>query len=154
MATFKEALTTSLANFSKSIAKTYSKTADIVDNLLSTDSTLPLSAKQGSVLQTQIDTLNSNMGDMRFVERITFSEGTTKTVTLTRSSVYLLITGQPLREKASGMYLISYYDNNYHVITPILSSEYITLSLADGILTIECSGTNAMAFSALYKVIY
>lgn len=60
MATFKEALTTSLANFSKSIAKTYSKTADIVDNLLSTDSTLPLSAKQGSVLQTQIDTLNSN----------------------------------------------------------------------------------------------
>ena len=61
MATFKEALTTSLTNFSKSIAKTYPKTANIVDNLLSTDSTLPLSAKQGNVLQTQIDTLNSNM---------------------------------------------------------------------------------------------
>lgn len=61
MATFKEALTTSLTNFAKSIAKTYSKTADIVDNLLSTDSTLPLSAKQGNVLQTQIDTLNSNL---------------------------------------------------------------------------------------------
>lgn len=60
MATFKEALTTSLANFSKSIAKTYLKTADIVDNLLSTDSTLPLSAKQGNVLQTEIDALNSN----------------------------------------------------------------------------------------------
>ena len=60
MATFKEALTTSLTNFAKSIAKTYSKTADIVDNLLSTDSTLPLSAKQGNVLQTQIDALNSN----------------------------------------------------------------------------------------------
>lgn len=61
MATFKEALTTSLTNFAKSIAKTYPKTANIVDNLLSTDSTLPLSAKQGNVLQTQIDTLNSNM---------------------------------------------------------------------------------------------
>lgn len=61
MATFKEALTTSLTNFAKSIAKTYPKTADIVDNLLSTDSTLPLSAKQGNVLQTQIDTLNSNL---------------------------------------------------------------------------------------------
>lgn len=60
MATFKEALTTSLTNFAKSIAKTYPKTANIVDNLLSTDSTLPLSAKQGNVLQTQIDTLNSN----------------------------------------------------------------------------------------------
>ena len=60
MATFKEALTTSLTNFSKSIAKTYIKTANIVDNLLSTDSTLPLSAKQGNVLQTQISTLNSN----------------------------------------------------------------------------------------------
>ena len=60
MATFKEALTTSLTNFSKSIAKTYPKTVNIVDNLLSTDSTLPLSAKQGNVLQTQIDTLNSN----------------------------------------------------------------------------------------------
>ena len=61
MATFKEALTTSLTNFAKSIAKTYPKTANIVDNLLSTDSTLPLSAKQGNVLQTQIDELNSNM---------------------------------------------------------------------------------------------
>ena len=61
MATFKEALTTSLTNFAKSIAKTYPKTANIVDNLLSTDSTLPLSAKQGNVLQTQIDTLNSNL---------------------------------------------------------------------------------------------
>lgn len=61
MATFKEALTTSLTNFAKSIAKTYPKTANIVDNLLSTDSTLPLSAKQGNVLQTQIDTLNSNI---------------------------------------------------------------------------------------------
>ena len=60
MATFKEALTTSLTNFAKSIAKTYPKTANIVDNLLSTDSTLPLSANQGNVLQTQIDTLNSN----------------------------------------------------------------------------------------------
>ena len=60
MATFKEALTTSLTNFAKSIAKTYPKTANIVDNLLSTDSTLPLSAKQGNVLQTEIDTLNSN----------------------------------------------------------------------------------------------
>lgn len=60
MATFKEALTTSLTNFAKSIAKTYPKTANIVDNLLSTDSTLPLSAKQGNVLQKQIDTLNSN----------------------------------------------------------------------------------------------
>ena len=61
MATFKEALTTSLTNFAKSIAKTYPKTANIVDNLLSTDSTLPLSAKQGNVLQTEIDTLNSNL---------------------------------------------------------------------------------------------
>lgn len=61
MATFKEALTTSLTNFAKSIAKTYPKTANIVDNLLSTDSTLPLSAKQGNVLQKQIDTLNSNI---------------------------------------------------------------------------------------------
>ena len=61
MATFKEALTTSLTNFAKSIAKTYPKTANIVDNLLSTDSTLPLSAKQGNVLQTQIDELNSNL---------------------------------------------------------------------------------------------
>ena len=63
MATFKEALTTSLTNFAKSIAKTYLKTANIVDNLLSTDSTLPLSAKQGNVLQAQIDTLNSNMNN-------------------------------------------------------------------------------------------
>ena len=91
---------------------------------------------------------------MQHVKRISFSAGNSVTVSLKTSSVYLLITGQPLREKASGMYLISYYDNNYHVITPILSSEYITLSLADGILTIECSGTNAMAFGALYKVIY
>lgn len=65
MATFKEALTTSLANFAKSIAKTYPKTANIVDNLLSTDSTLPLSAKQGNVLQTQIDTLNSNKSEIK-----------------------------------------------------------------------------------------
>lgn len=64
MATFKEALTTSLTNFAKSIAKTYPKTANIVDNLLSTDSTLPLSAKQGNVLQKQIDTLNSNLNGL------------------------------------------------------------------------------------------
>ena len=65
MATFKEALTTSLTNFAKSIAKTYPKTANIVDNLLSTDSTLPLSAKQGNVLQKQIDTLNSNSSGIK-----------------------------------------------------------------------------------------
>ena len=68
MATFKEALTTSLTNFSKSIAKTYPKTANIVDNLLSTDSTLPLSAKQGNVLQTEIDTLNSNFHTKTIVD--------------------------------------------------------------------------------------
>ena len=67
MATFKEALTTSLTNFAKSIAKTYPKTANIVDNLLSTDSTLPLSAKQGNVLQTQISTLNSNINNRHFI---------------------------------------------------------------------------------------
>lgn len=65
MATFKEALTTSLTNFAKSIAKTYPKTANIVDNLLSTDSTLPLSAKQGNVLKGKIDTLNSNSSGIK-----------------------------------------------------------------------------------------
>ena len=154
MATFKEALTTSLTNFSKSIAKTYIKTANIVDNLLSTDSTLPLSAKQGNVLQTQISTLNSNLGDMQHVKRINFSAGNSSKCSLKTNSVYLLITGHPLRSAASGMYLISYNSNDYYVITPILSSEYIALSIADGILTVDCSGTNAMAFVALYKVIY
>lgn len=101
--------------------------------------------------KNHVSTLNSNLGDMQHVKRISFSAGNSVTVSLNASSVYLLITGHPLREKASGMYLISYYDNNYHGITPILSSECITISLADRILTIECAD---MAFGALYKVIY
>lgn len=88
------------------------------------------------------------------MKRISFSAGNSSTCSLKANSVYLLITGHPLRSKASGMYLISYNSNDYYVITPILSSEYIALSLADGILTVDCSGTNAMAFGALYKVIY
>ena len=80
MATFKEALTTSLTNFAKSIAKTYPKTANIVDNLLSTDSTLPLSAKQGNVLQTEIDTLNSNYINASCEVGVTTEETFAKTV--------------------------------------------------------------------------
>ena len=90
MATFKEALTTSLTNFAKSIAKTYPKTANIVDNLLSTDSTLPLSAKQGNVLQTQIDTLNSNkIGYSIYKTSITPNSSVNLTLTINR--VYMLI---------------------------------------------------------------
>lgn len=87
------------------------------------------------------------------MKRISFSAGYSSTCSLKTNSVYLLITGQPLRSKASGMYLISYNSNAYHVITPILESEYISCSIADGILTVECSETG-MAFGALYKVIY
>lgn len=83
MATFKEALTTSLANFSKSIAKTYLKTANIVDNLLSTDSTLPLSAKQGNVLQSEIDTLNSNFNR--------WNSATSFTKVIDNGDVYLFV---------------------------------------------------------------
>ena len=88
------------------------------------------------------------------MKRISFLAGTSLTCSIKTNSVYLLITGHPLRSKASGMYLISYNSNAYHVVTPILKSEYISCSIADGILTVECSGTNAMAFGALYKVIY
>lgn len=98
--------------------------------------------------------LNSNLGDIQHVKRINFSAGNSSTCSLKTNSVYLLITGHPLRNGASGMYLISYNSNAYHVVTPILKSEYISCSIADGILTVECSGTNAMAFGALYKVIY
>ena len=90
---------------------------------------------------------------MQHVKRINFSVENSSTCYLKTNSVYLLITGHPLRSKASGMYLISYNSNAYHVVTPILKSEYISCSIADGILTVECSGTG-MAFGALYKVIY
>lgn len=99
MATFKEALTTSLTNFAKSIAKTYPKTANIVDNLLSTDSTLPLSAKQGNVLQTQIDTLNSNLNKCpvnKFIITHNVSTKTTDTSTVTlEEGVYIITQAHP-----------------------------------------------------------
>ena len=110
MATFKEALTTSLTNFAKSIAKTYSKTADIVDNLLSTDSTLPLSAKQGNVLQTEIDTLNSNIDILqgkRKAKLYSINSSATATFKLADNVSYLLaITYAGMGTKYSALYYV------------------------------------------------
>lgn len=110
MATFKEALTTSLTNFAKSIAKTYPKTANIVDNLLSTDSTLPLSAKQGNVLQKQIDTLNSNIDILqgkRKAKLYSTNSSATTTFELADNISYLLaITYAGMGTKYSALYYV------------------------------------------------
>ena len=131
MATFKEALTTSLTNFAKSIAKTYPKTANIVDNLLSTDSTLPLSAKQGNVLQTQIDTLNSNMkvspkGLKHISQNIAISGVQTNTVTLEEGG-YLIFQTHPTGQKA--VYFVACMNGYTGKIIPIANDTQSTWSI-------------------------
>ena len=80
----KEFISNSLINFSNSISKVFVQKADVVDNLTSTDTDKPLSANQGSTLsatdvslQTQINTLNSNMVSYK---KCTIAAGGTKRV--------------------------------------------------------------------------
>lgn len=123
MATFKEALTTSLTNFAKSIAKTYPKTANIVDNLLSTDSTLPLSAKQGNVLQAEIDTLNSNKlshGNGIGTNSVLYHAYNNAGIPL-NSGIKTLVIATDSDSMAYGVYIASYVHDSYLNMVNILN---------------------------------
>ena len=139
MATFKEALTTSLTNFAKSIAKTYPKTANIVDNLLSTDSTLPLSAKQGNVLQTEIDTLNSNLSRCpvnKYVisHNIAITGEQTSTVTL-EDGAYIIIQTHPTA--TASLYLATCMNGYVGKVIAIIEDVNCTISInASDVLSI------------------
>lgn len=141
MATFKEALTTSLTNFAKSIAKTYPKTANIVDNLLSTDSTLPLSAKQGNVLQSEIDTLNSNMNIS--VQRYTM-KGITVDLSTMPNGIYITTLTNLTASSEIGALAIIQKSNSSTVYMTILSKTTLcddwSVTRNGAILTL--SGTN------------
>ena len=50
----------SFTNFANSLKETYTKKADIVDNLDSTDTDKPLSANMGSSIKAEIDGLKGN----------------------------------------------------------------------------------------------
>lgn len=144
MATFKEALTTSLTNFAKSIAKTYPKTANIVDNLLSTDSTLPLSAKQGNVLQKQIDTLNSNKVSVSVASGATVSTGINVNAGSRGKTYLVMASGNSNTGNASvseiGMIRCGYDGNNYSYTNIAFSggtsiaNAFLQFSVKDGIL--------------------
>ena len=61
MASIKEIISQSLSNFSNSLKKTYIKIDNIVDNLVSTNTDLPLSANQGKILNDKINKINSTI---------------------------------------------------------------------------------------------